>query len=138
MPLIPIKSVVSKAQNGVGAFVLQCKRIDFHYCDWAGSSRGMNLFLKYHLASFAKENPQIEVRVSPRPNKHPIMRGYYINGREKAICVRNMEKEQVLAKANLLKEASGEKPKRVRKPVSSINESVRGIWSPYHGSIKDV
>jgi large subunit ribosomal protein L43 len=28
-------------QNGVGAFILQCKRIDFHYCDWAGSSRGM-------------------------------------------------------------------------------------------------
>jgi large subunit ribosomal protein L43 len=29
------------AQNGVGAFILQCKRLDFHYCDWAGSSRGM-------------------------------------------------------------------------------------------------
>lgn len=28
-------------QNGVGAFILQCKRLDFHYCDWAGSSRGM-------------------------------------------------------------------------------------------------
>ena len=28
-------------QNGVGAFILQCKRIDFHYCDWAGSSKGM-------------------------------------------------------------------------------------------------
>ncbi|KZZ93102.1 Ribosomal protein/NADH dehydrogenase domain protein [Ascosphaera apis ARSEF 7405] len=138
MPLIPVRSVVSKAQNGVGAFILQCKRIDFHYCDWAGSSRGMNLFLKHHLPTFAKENPQIEIRVSPRPNKHPIMRGHYINGREKAICVRNMEKEQVLAKANLLKEASGEKPKRVRKPVSSINESVRGIWSPYHGGLKDI
>lgn len=29
------------AQNGVGAFILQCKRLDFHYCDWAGSSKGM-------------------------------------------------------------------------------------------------
>ena len=28
-------------QNGVGAFVLQCKKMDFHYCDWAGSSKGM-------------------------------------------------------------------------------------------------
>lgn len=28
-------------QNGVGAFILPCKRMDFHYCDWAGSSRGM-------------------------------------------------------------------------------------------------
>ena len=28
-------------QNGVGAFILQCKKLDFHYCDWAGSSKGM-------------------------------------------------------------------------------------------------
>lgn len=28
-------------QNGLGAFVLQCKKLDFHYCDWAGSSKGM-------------------------------------------------------------------------------------------------
>lgn len=31
----------SMSQNGLGAFILQCKRLDFHYCDWAGSSRGM-------------------------------------------------------------------------------------------------
>ena len=30
-----------EAQNGVGAFILQCKKMDLHYCDWAGSSRGM-------------------------------------------------------------------------------------------------
>lgn len=30
-----------RGQNGVGAFVLQCKRMEFHYCDWAGSSVGM-------------------------------------------------------------------------------------------------
>jgi large subunit ribosomal protein L43 len=47
--------------------------------------------------------------------------------------VRNLEKEQVLAKAILLRDASGEKLKRVTKPVKSINESVRGVWSPYHG-----
>jgi len=28
-------------QNGVGAFILQCKKLDIHYCDWAGSSKGM-------------------------------------------------------------------------------------------------
>ena len=31
----------NSVQNGVGAFILQCKRLDFHYCDWAGSSKGM-------------------------------------------------------------------------------------------------
>merc|ERR1712187_536250 len=95
-------------------------------------------FLKGALPSFAHANPQIEIRVSPRPHKHPVIKGQYINGREKAICVRNLEPEQILQKANLLREASGDKLKRTKKPVTSINESVRGIWSPYHGDIKTV
>ena len=120
-------------QNGVGAYILQCKRIDFHYCDWAGSSRGMNAFVKHHLPSFAKLNPQIEIHVAPRPNHHPIMRGHYINGKELVFCVRNLEKSQILQKANELRSASGDKPKKVKKPVESTNESVRGIWSGLHG-----
>ncbi|RLL97821.1 hypothetical protein CFD26_105985 [Aspergillus turcosus] len=126
MPVQGIRTV-AKARNGVGAFILQCKRLDFHYCDWAGSSRGMVAFLKHSLPSFAKANPQIEIRVSPRPHKHPVIKGHYINGREKAICVRNLEPEQILKKANLLKEASGEKLKRTKKPVTSINESTPSL-----------
>ncbi|KAK2741289.1 39S ribosomal protein L51, mitochondrial [Onygenales sp. PD_40] len=137
MPIQGVRAVTT-SRNGVGAFILQCKRLDFHYCDWAGSSRGMNAFLKHTLPAFAAANPQIEIHISPRPKKHPVIRGHYINGREKAICVRNLEKEQVLAKATLLKEASGERLKRVKKPVSSVTESVRGIWSPYHGDVKMV
>jgi large subunit ribosomal protein L43 len=44
-----------------------------------------------------------------------------------------MEPYEILKKAELLRDASGEKLKRTTKPVTSINESVRGIWSPYHG-----
>ena len=120
-------------QNGVGAYILQCKRLDFHYCDWAGSSRGMNAFIKHTLPSFAKQNPQIEMHVAPRPNHHPIIRAHYINGRQVVMCVKNMEKEQVLKKAEILRNTSGQKLKRVRKPVESINESVRGVWSGLHG-----
>ena len=143
--------LLTVSKNGVGAFVLQCKRLDFHYCDWAGSSRGMKYvlsygsvsdphliipyssFLRHTLAKFAASNPQIEMTVSPRPRRHPVIIGHYINGREKAICVRNLQKEQILEKAELLRDASGEKQKRVTNPVRSINESVRGVWSPYHG-----
>ncbi|KZF26608.1 mitochondrial ribosomal protein subunit L51 [Xylona heveae TC161] len=132
MPVQGLRAV-STARNGVGAFILQCKRLDFHYCDWAGSSRGMNAFLKNTLPAFARANPQVEINVSPRPRKHPVIKGTYINGREKAVCVRNLEKEQILKKAELLRDASGEQLKRVTKPISSTNESVRGIWSPYHG-----
>ena len=91
-------------------------------------------FLKHTLPKFARLNPSVEITVSPRPRKHPIIRGTYVNGREKVICVKNLQKEQILEKANLLRDASGEKLRKVTKPVQSINESVRGIWSPYHGS----
>jgi len=136
----------------VGAFILQCKRLDFHYCDWAGSSKGMkyvlpplfavalcdanayllSLFLRDTLPRFAKANPSVEITVSPRPRKHPVIKGTYINGREKAICVRNLEPNSILQKAILLRDASGEKLRKETKPVKSINDSVRGIWSPYH------
>jgi large subunit ribosomal protein L43 len=128
--------------------------MDFHYCDWAGSSRGMKYALRYSLSlaidqslltvtsgfiksllpKFAAAHPQVEFTVSPRPSKHPVIVAQYINGREKAVCVRNMEPYEILKKAELLRDASGEKLKRVTKPVQSINDSVRGIWSPYHGN----
>lgn len=38
-------------QNGVGAFILQCKRLDFHYCDWSGSSRGIKYCFHLHMHS---------------------------------------------------------------------------------------
>ncbi|KAK3357134.1 thioredoxin-like protein [Lasiosphaeria hispida] len=125
---------VSTGRNGVGAFVLQCKKLEFHYCDWAGSSKGMNIFIKTLLPKFAAEHPQIEFNVSPRPAKHPVVTGHYINGRQKPICVRNLEPTAILQKVKLLRDASGEKLKRVHKPVTSINPSVRGVWSPYHGN----
>lgn len=62
------------------------------------------------------------------------MIGHYINGRQKAVCVRNMEPSQILQKAQRLRDASGDKVKRqVSKPVTSIAASIRGVWSPYHG-----
>ncbi|KAL9022708.1 MAG: hypothetical protein Q9185_000137 [Variospora sp. 1 TL-2023] len=100
----------SVGRNGVGAFILQCKRLDFHYCDWAGSSKGMN--------------------------KHPVIRGHFINGAQHAICVRNLAKEQVLQKAEILRDMSGEKATRVKggRVVGSLNEGIRGVWDPYHGA----
>ncbi|MCJ1372057.1 39S ribosomal protein L51, mitochondrial [Loxospora ochrophaea] len=136
MPLKALKAT-SVGRNGVGAFILQCKRLDFHYCDWAGSSRGMNDFLTHLLRPFAASYPAIEIHISPRPHHHPVIKGHYINGRHKAICVRNLTKEQILQKVELLRDANGEKLKRVKggRVVESGNEGIRGIWSPYHGEV---
>ncbi|KAI9827831.1 MAG: 39S ribosomal protein L51, mitochondrial [Thelocarpon impressellum] len=133
MPVSGVRAI-AKSRNGVSAFIAQCKRLDFHYCDWAGSSRGMNAFLRSPLlAAFARSHPHIELTVSPRPASHPIIRASYINGREKVVCVRNLEPAQVLQKAELLRDASGEKLRREKKPVKSGGgESVRGVWSGLH------
>ena len=60
-----------------------------------------------------------------------------MNGREKAVCVRNMTPREILGKAELLKAASGEKLKKEnragRRVVTSMRESVRGVWDPFHG-----
>jgi large subunit ribosomal protein L43 len=93
----------------------------------------MLLFLRHTLPTFARANPSIEITVSPRPNRHPLVRGHYMNGRSKDICVRNLEKDQILKKVEILQKANGEKLRTVKKPVISTNESVRGIWSGLHG-----
>lgn len=134
MPVQGIRKVTISQNGTAGAFILACKRLDFHYCDFWGSSSGMNLFLKHNLQRFAAANPQIEITVSPRPNRHPVIIGHYINGRHKAVCVRNMNEAQILKKADLLRDANGEKLKKFIRPVQSLQESVRGIWSPYHGT----
>ena len=95
-------------------------------------------FLKEQLPDFARANPQIEFRVAPRPNQHPVIKGHYINGGIKAVCVRNFEPKDIMDKVEYFKQSSGEKLKKQRKPVTSVNESVRGIWSPYHGDLKMV
>ncbi|KAI6245835.1 54S ribosomal protein L51, mitochondrial [Erysiphe necator] len=132
MPVHGIRKVTVSQNGTAGGFILACKRLDFHYCDYWGSSRGMNNFLKHNLSKFAVANPQIEICISPRPNRHPVLIGHYINGRQKAICVRNMAEGQILQKVELLRDANGEKLKKVKNPVQSIRDSVRGIWSPYH------
>ncbi|KAJ4356612.1 39S ribosomal protein L51, mitochondrial [Didymosphaeria variabile] len=134
MPVSAIQKVAT-AQNGVGAFILPCKRITLRYCDWAGSSKGMNAYLKTQLGVFAKRNPQIEIQVYKKHNHHPVITANYLNGHEKTVNVKNMTPEGVREKIELLRNSSPEKNKRVpSKPVTSINENVRGIWSPFHGA----
>ena len=111
-------------------------------------------FLTHNLPLFARLNPSIEIHVSPRPHTHPVIRAHYISAKTnnhlsshpttnntptKAICVRNLDPQQVLQKAELLRDGNGEKNRKVKagRVVRSENESVRGIWSPMHGPRED-
>lgn len=109
----------------------------------------MNAFLLHSLPIFAKRNPFIEITVAPQPNTHPVIIGHYTNGNRKEVCVKNMTNEQVRVEAERLRDTTGEKERRngsvgggrdgrggrggIGRPVTSLNESVRGIWSPFHG-----
>lgn len=95
----------------------------------------MNAYLKSQLGAFAKRNPQIEIQVYRKSGNHPAITAYYLNGHQKSVNVKNLTPEGVREKMELLRNSSPEKNKRVpSKPVTSINESVRGIWSPFHGA----
>ncbi|KAG0174405.1 39S ribosomal protein L51, mitochondrial [Apophysomyces sp. BC1034] len=125
--------LIPRTNNGTGAFVLQCRQLVFHYCEHWGSNKGMIDYIKKDLVKFAQENPQIEIVVQPRPARHPVVRGLYLNGRDKVICTRNLTPSQISKKVELLRDSSGEKMKLLaKKPVISTTESVRGIWSPFH------
>jgi large subunit ribosomal protein L43 len=57
-----------------------------------------------------------------------------MNGQKREFDVRNLEKQQILKKVELLRNDDGEKLKRVTKPVTSDNDNIRGIWSGIHGT----
>jgi large subunit ribosomal protein L43 len=128
------------AQNGSAAYVPPITSLSLHYCDWAGSSRGMNAFLRSPLLShLTSTHPHVEFAISPRPGQHPVIKASYVNGREKAICVKNMRVEEIKAKCKLLLGNDGAKNRLVKgRKVVSRNESVRGVWSALHGGIKDI
>ncbi|CAG8442473.1 13678_t:CDS:2 [Ambispora gerdemannii] len=134
MPSISLKKpTVTYAKNGVGSYVLQCRKMVFHYCERGGSSRGMIEYLKKDLIPFAKANPEVEIMVKPRPSRHPCIRGWYLNGRDKVICVRKMKASEIGKVAEYIRDHSGQKATtRFKKPVISTTESVRGIWSAFH------
>lgn len=127
---------VSLSRNGVGAYILPCKKITLQYCNWGGSSDGMRKYLvSKRLDKIAQENPHIQFEVI-RKSGHPIIRAEYTNGREKVVCVRNLNIDNVENKMKLLKDSSGDILRKWTKNdnVQTLNNSVRGIWSPLHAA----
>lgn len=92
----------------------------------------MRKFLENEFKKHVEQNPKIEF-VVVKDSGHPIIRGDYVNGREKVVCVRNMEPRQIAEKLRLIRDSSGAQLKPYKgNAVTSMNESVRGIWSPMH------
>lgn len=132
--VVKVLKQISVGRNGVGTFIYPCKKITFQYCNWGGSSRGMRDFLtSKRLANWALKFPEIQFEVVKKSG-HPTLRAKYNNGREKVICVKNLNIDNLENKLLLLKDSSGEQLRHRTKNenVETLNKSVRGVWSPMH------
>ena len=70
-------SLRSAQANGHTAFIPQCRKIVFEYCEKWPSSANARTFLLNNLQSVAKANPHVEFVVKQRNYKEPIARGFY-------------------------------------------------------------
>ncbi|KAF5092356.1 hypothetical protein D0Z00_004622 [Geotrichum galactomycetum] len=120
-----IKPVV---KNGVGSFVLP---ITLQYCNWGGSSNGMRQLLSTQIKSVAAKYPDVEF-VLKKKSGHPTITGEYGVGKTQTVSVRNATLGQIKEQIEFIHDNRGNAPKKYKYPVKSTNESVRGVWSPFH------
>ncbi|ODV84822.1 hypothetical protein CANARDRAFT_200398 [[Candida] arabinofermentans NRRL YB-2248] len=123
---------VSRARNGIGAFITPCKKITLTYCNFGGSSKGMREFLSTRLKKISSNYPSIYFQVLLKPGFHPVLKAEYNNDLTKQICVRKWNVDVVENKLKLLINSSGKNLSKPKSLVKSMNSSVRGIWSPFH------
>ena len=107
--------------------VWQLRSLLVQYCNHSGSSSGTRRFAEQMLIPFAKENPQIEIAVSLKPNNHPIVTGFYEKDPEKTLSLRNLSAEQVQDRIQMLRDA---RPITLRKWHKKFRDSpsVQGEW----------
>ncbi|KAF8633969.1 hypothetical protein AX15_001147 [Amanita polypyramis BW_CC] len=123
----------STPANGHVAFIPQLRKLVFECCEKWPSSANTRTYLLKHLQPFARSNPHVEVVLRQRNHKEPILRGFYVNGRDKVIPLNGLEVTGIAKKVELLLDASGAKIKPLkRRAVESTTEAARGIWSGLH------
>lgn len=100
------------------------------YCNWGGSSAGIRAMLKNgDINRIGLSKPYIFMDILRRSG-HPTLNFHYNNGKSQEVSVANMSAAEVEAKINEYSERSGAALFRFNHKVMSINDSVRGIWSP--------
>jgi len=125
--------LASRPANGHVAFIPQIRKLVFEYCDRWPSSANARTYIHDHLEELARANPHVEIVVKQRNQREPIIRGFYLNDRDKVIALNGFEVTGIQKKVQLLLDASGAKIKPLkRRTVESTAEAARGIWSGLH------
>ena len=111
--------------------IRQCKKILIRYSDYDGSSKGVREWMQTSLVDFASSNPKMEVETEIKRNKHPFVRGYYMNGNIKTIGIKNLDPELIEDYVLDLRNQIGRKisSKGYALPVLSTTPSIQGEWN---------
>ena len=140
-------SAISRAAAGTrpapggarGTLTRPLRKLLVGYCEKSASSSGLRDYLLKHAADLARANPSVEFVLLQRPQRAPLLRGYYraylltVNGHQKEFNVHNLQSSQISPRIEQLLETSGAKTKGLKRmPVKSVAESARGIWSQFH------
>lgn len=131
---MPVKAIpkVSISRNGIGAFVLPCHKVSVQYCNHGGSSSGIReLLASGSLNSVAKDKSKIFFDITKQKG-HPKLVFHYNNDQINQISIANLQPREILNKIDEFSQSSGNKLFKWNHKVLSINESVRGVWSPLH------
>ena len=88
-------------------------------------------YLEKHLVPFAEANPQIQMAVCTRPNRHPFIQGWYVRDPSKTLSLKNLSPEQVIERITFLRDVRPVGLRKDAKPFRT-SPSVQGEWSFGH------
>jgi len=60
-----------------GTFVLPCRKVVLEYCEKSVASKGMRDYILQQANSIARAHPSVEFVISARPQRSPLLRGFY-------------------------------------------------------------
>lgn len=109
--------------------VKQLKELLIRYSDYDGSSKGIRDWMRLSLVTFALKNPEFIIKTQLKRNVHPFVRGYYLNGNDKTICIKNQSPELIEGYINDLRNQIGRK---VTKNNISIIYFIYKLYIYYH------
>ena len=103
---------------------VRCMRKDAQLAAFATVHRQ---YLEENLVNFAEANSHIQIAVESRPNRHPIVRGWYARDKPKSLSLKNLSLEQVAERLLFLRDSRPMGLSKWAKPFRS-SPSVQGQW----------
>lgn len=113
--------------------IYQLQKLTIVYCEHGGSSRLVRDFISSgRIIEWAEKHPHIDIELKLRNgySNHPYIKGEYLTGSPKQVCVKNEPIKRIHQVMEMLKNSSGRKITRLKEPVMTQTPSIQGIWTP--------